>query len=181
MKQPFFSWPTSLDKVIGPVFDHFNVFQNCSTMAFGAEQEPHEERSEAPVPRVAERGDRIPYDDLLPFGDVDAGDALRRGDDVGDVNDARVGLAQRDLVQHRADIELLAGGNERHPRFTEGFERVGASGNARRREHDDEVVAREIGQRRDPLGVTGRDRDLQPIRGEDGGRAVDQPRTSDLP
>ena len=79
-------------------------------LTVGAEQESHEERRQALIPRVAERGDRIPGDDLLPFGDVDPGDAPRGGHDVGDVHDARVGLASATLFSTaRTSSSWLAG------------------------------------------------------------------------
>src|SRR5438093_518738 len=115
-------------------------------LTVGAEQELHEERGDATLPRVAERGDGIARDDLLLFRDVDAGYAPRGGDDIRDVHDAGVGLAQRDLVEDGADVELLARRHERHAGFAEGVERVPARRYARRREHDDEVAARQVGQ-----------------------------------
>src|SRR5216683_7389538 len=93
-------------------------------LTVGAEQELDEQRREALIARVPERGDGIASDDLMRLGDVDARHAPGGGPDVRDVHDAGVGLAQGDLVEHGADIELLARRHERHPRPAERIERV---------------------------------------------------------
>jgi hypothetical protein len=132
----------------------------------GAGEEGEELGRGLGVGSVAQRDGRVGRHDVDLVGQVDAVDVVSR-EDVGDVDDASVGLAQRDLREDAADVLLLAGPRDGQPRVGEGLRGVAPAGHLGRAQGYPGASRADVGHGPDPGRVPLGHDDLQPIARED--------------
>ena len=107
------------------------------------------------VGAVVERRDGVGGGHVLVLGDRDPFDLALRGVDVGDVDDAGVGLAERDLGHHALHGHLERDRLHGDAGLGERLPGVLAGGHLRRRQHDLESLSARSGSPPTPLGLPG--------------------------
>ena len=112
-------------------------------------------------------GDRVLGDDVDVLGDLDHVGGVAGGDDVGDVDDAGVGLPGGHLGDHAADVLLEADRGHGDAGGGEDLVGVVAARHLRGADHGLDVGVGEVGDAGDAERVARGDDDRQQVGGED--------------